>query len=411
MGNVFLKTIPFILLGASASAVEKDFPMSVNSASAGDAVSAAPASGMVTRSGKGEVTVKLVNSCFPVNLRGVANPLAPSSIVKADLVVVINGLEYSLKAEYPAYLVTQAGMTNSSVKPMDASKYSIQGGGTAAIYGNAVLLRTRIPTNVAIDDKGNVTMPLARSAYVKSYNFEQKVTDCGGGAIFGAYGYSTWNPTYNCGAFMGKDGVLTASFGGISAASDESNIEINVSFPGQTGFCGGYWSPLMVFFDNERPRFDNSSDFPLNPGGKTMWPEANSPGWFLALDRDHSGKIDQKNELFGDNDSAENGFEVLKKLDTNHDGFISKKDKDFKNLVLWQDKNGDGICQKEELIRLSDKVTKISLNYEKGVVRPLGKYAEARERAKFWYKEKGKIKKGEIVDIWLAPAETKLSQK
>lgn len=409
MGYVLL-LIPFILLGTSVWAAERDFPMSVNTASAGDSVSAAPASGMVTRAGKSEITFKIVNSCFPTNLRGVANPLAPSSIIYATLNVVVNGESYDLKAEYPAYLVTQEGMTGT-IASMNSSKYSISGGGSAAIYGNTVLLRTKIPTAVSVDDSGSVTKPPIANVYVNTYNFEQKVTNCGGGAVFGEYGYSSYTPTYNCGDYMGKDGVLTASYGGISASADNSNVEIYVSFPGQTGFCGGYWSPLMVFFDEARPRFDNRSDFPLNPGGKTMWPEAGAPGWFVATDRDQSGKIDHKDELFGDNGSVQNGFEALKKLDSNKDGFISKKDRSYKKLVLWQDKNGDGISQKDELIKLSEKVMKISLAYEKGVVRPLGKYAEARERSKFWYKEKGKIKKGDIVDIWLSPAETKLSQR
>jgi len=90
---------------------------------------------------------------------------------------------------------------------------------------------------------------------------------------------------------------------------------------------------------------------------------------------------------------------------------IDRKDKEFKNLVLWNDKNGDGKSDKEEIMKLSKKVIKISLDYKKGILQPIGSYAEARERAKFWYKENGKIKTGEIIDIWLAPAETRLSQR
>ncbi|WP_413568077.1 EF-hand domain-containing protein [Bdellovibrio sp. HCB117] len=393
-------------------AADKDFPMSVNSATSGDSVVSAPASGLVTRSGKTEVMIKVNNSCFGTNLRGVGNPLAPSSIIQASFVMVIGGKEYPITVEYPAMLVTAAGMSGGgSVAPMSADKFSIPGGGSAGIFGNSVILKTPIPTSVTIDDEGNVTEKAKGDVYLKSYAFNQEITSCGGPAVYGAYGHSSSHATYNCGDYMGKPGALSASFGGISVSSDKSNIDINVSFPGQTGFCGGYWSPLMVFWDDERPKFDAISDFPLNPFGKTMWPEAKSPGWFVALDRDKSGMIDQRNELFGDNADKVNGFEVLKQFDSNKDGFIDKKDKEFKKLVLWNDANGDGISQKEEVVKLSDKITKISLNYEKGVVRPIGRYAEARERAKFWYKEKGKEKQGDIVDIWLAPAETKLSQR
>lgn len=401
-----------LLLGSSVSwGADRDFPMAVNTNTSGDSVVSAPASGMVSRSGKADTVIKIKNSCFPTNLRGVSNPLAPSSIIEANIVINIGGKDYPLKVEYPAELVTAAGVVSPTVTPMAASKYSIPGGGSAAIYGNAVLLRTPIPTGASINSAGVVTLADKGRVYLKSYSFNQHITSCAGGPVYGAYGHSSHTPTYPCGEFMGKEGPLSASFGGISVASDKSNIEINVSFPGQTGFCGGYWSPLMVFFDDSRPRFDSTSEFPLNPTGKTMWPEANSPGWFVAVDRDGSGKIDQRNELFGDNASVENGFEVLKQFDSNKDGVIDARDKDFKKLVLWNDKNGDGVSQKEEIVPMGKKLMKISLNYKKGVVQPIGRYAEARETAKLWYKEKGRIKTGKIIDIWLAPAQTHLSQR
>ncbi|NLK66570.1 MAG: hypothetical protein GX282_03750, partial [Campylobacteraceae bacterium] len=43
---------------------------------------------------------------------------------------------------------------------------------------------------------------------------------------------------------------------------------------------------------------------------------------------------------------------------------IDKNDDKFKDLLLWQDKNEDAISQKDEIIKLSDKVTSIDLNYK-----------------------------------------------
>lgn len=60
---------------------------------------------------------------------------------------------------------------------------------------------------------------------------------------------------------------------------------------------------------------------------------------------------------------AKNGFESLKEFDSNNDGIIDEKDKEFTNLLLWQDKNG--ISETDELIKLSDKVKSINLNYTK----------------------------------------------
>ena len=65
------------------------------------------------------------------------------------------------------------------------------------------------------------------------------------------------------------------------------------------------------------------------------------------------------------NPNAKNGFESLKEFDSNNDGIIDEKDKEFTNLLLWQDKNSNGISETDELIKLSDKVKSINLNYTK----------------------------------------------
>lgn len=400
-----MKILMSVLLASSvAHAQERDFPMAVNATSAGDTAAAAPASGVVTRSGKEIVTVTLHTSCFGSNLRGAGNPLSPNSVVTGNLKFVVNGKEYPLMVKFPGDLVTKKGMKASSVAPIQAGNYNLGSGGSAALFGNTVVMRTPIETEVSVDNAGNIKVSGDQKIYLKSYQFEQEV-NCTGGKVYGSYGYSSHTPTYPCGQYMGKNGIVSASLGGLNVSSDKSAIDVYVAFPGQTGFCGGYWSPLMLFFDEARPTFNNTSTFPLNPMGKTHWPEADHAGYFLALDRDVSGSIDKKDELFGDGVTEKNGFEVLKKLDSNKDGVIDKKDKEFKNLVLWNDKNGDGISQKEELIKLSDKVDRISLKYESGNLVPIGKYAEQRERSKFFYKENGKKKEGQIVDIWLSPVD------
>ena len=59
---------------------------------------------------------------------------------------------------------------------------------------------------------------------------------------------------------------------------------------------------------------------------------------------------------------AKNGFESLKEFDSNNDDIIDEKDKEFTNLLLWQDKNSNSISETDELIKLSDKVKSINLN-------------------------------------------------
>lgn len=391
----------------------RSLPMSVNTSVSGENAVSAPASGMVTRSGNSNIVFRINNSCFPTNLRGVANPLARTSTVDAKVVVVIGGKEYTLHAKYPGMIVMAAGLTGAAAAP-NPTVTSIPAGATGAIYGNSMIFNTPFPTTVSVGSSGQIVDADKGDVYLKQADFSQEVTCTGKEPlVYGNLGWSGVIGTNCSGDFMGKSGTLTASIGGLNVSSDKTNIELNVSFPGETAFCGGYWSPLMVFFDDERPLFQNVTSFPLNPFGKTYWPEKDHTGYFVAIDRDHSGMIDKKDELFGDNGQIKNGFEVLKEFDTNLDGFIDRRDKDFDKLVLWKDKNGDGIAQADEIIKLSKKIAKISLKYNEDLVIPRGAYAEERQRSKFWYKNaKGRLQKGDIIDIWFAPfVDMKVTQK
>lgn len=411
------------------------YPMFVSSPGSGESATVAPASGTVTRSGLNAVKFKIVNSCFGTNLRAISNPLAPTSIITATIVFSISGIVYSFQARYPAEVVTMDGLQTN--KPMQASgmeknnndpnksNYRVVRGditaaglvsdvqnSTAAIMGNIVLFNSNIiPSTAAVSADGTILAAEPGAIKILSYSFDQHITTCNGGPVYGSWGHSSYTPTYNCGSFMGHEGALYANVGGLKVSSDKTMMELHVSFPGQTGFCGGYWSPLMVFFDEGRPSFSNSSDFPINKYSGTAWPEANSPGWFVAID-DGTKTITKKEQLFGEGEKFKNGFEALKVSDSNHDGFIDKKDKDFKKLLLWRDLNGDGVSQAAEVVDLSSKITKISLKYSNDKLRPLGQNAEERQTSKFWYKdEKGKLKESTISDIWLAQMKAVKSTK
>jgi hypothetical protein len=377
------------------------------------------ASGPVTKTSTGNVTVSLTNSCYATNLRAVSNPVSPNSVITATIPLNIqNGnsaaTTYKLTLKYPGAIVAAAGMTNPDGN-MDPSTYSLDpaiSGLTASIGGNMV--EAQFPgrqINVSIDQFGSETDTNNTTITLGQLSFVQKMNDCdatGGGlgntgALYGSWGWSTWIPSYPCGDHMGKDGPLTNTVQQQLVSSDSSLISLQVAFPGQVAFCGGFFSPLMLFFDDNRPSFTGESDFKLSASGKTKWVEPGAPGYFLALDRNGNGKIDGAEELFGNQDKDQNGFEALRELDSNHDGVIDAKDKMFKKLLLWNDKNGDGISQKEELEPLSKRVVKISLQY-KGVHKDYGNNAQARQVGEFWYKDKGgKLKKGVIEDIWFAP--------
>jgi hypothetical protein len=73
--------------------------------------------------------------------------------------------------------------------------------------------------------------------------------------------------------------------------------------------------------------------------------------------------VDNGRELFGTQNGASNGFEELRKLDSNGDGVINKEDRDFAALKLWKD-NGDGKTTAGELLTLAQAgIDEISLGY------------------------------------------------
>ena len=185
---------------------------------------------------------------------------------------------------------------------------------------------------------------------------------------------------------------------------------VKPQFLGALGYCGSFKSPLMLFFDEKRPQFAGMSAFPLYNTGKNdrvAWPEAGSAGYFLALDKKGNKKITKSEQLFGANDKFSNGFVKLQTLDSNKDGVIDSKDAVYKNLVLWNDKNGDGKSDKGEVYSLKDmKVESLNLNYltqgEKSIAKT--DRASSKEFSSFVFKNaNGEVKSGVVIDIWLAP--------
>lgn len=72
----------------------------------------------------------------------------------------------------------------------------------------------------------------------------------------------------------------------------------------------------------------------------------------LARDINRNGIIDDITELFGDD--LISAFFKLSLLDSNDDGIIDKNDKNFKELLIWQDKNSNGFSEADELKTLEE---------------------------------------------------------
>jgi hypothetical protein len=80
----------------------------------------------------------------------------------------------------------------------------------------------------------------------------------------------------------------------------------------------------------------------------------------LVRDVNGDGQINSGAELFGQSTAlsgggtARDGFEALADLDTDGDGWITEFDRDFSQLKVWADSNGDGITDAGEMFTLAE---------------------------------------------------------
>jgi hypothetical protein len=114
--------------------------------------------------------------------------------------------------------------------------------------------------------------------------------------------------------------------------------------------------------------FDITGDGVLE---QIAWTEAGADIAFLALDRDGDGLITSGKELFGEHavPGATNGFDALMRTADmeggSGGGTVSGDDPVFSRLLLWTDRNHNGVSEPSELKPASDLVSDIGLSYQK----------------------------------------------
>lgn len=312
----------------------------------------------------GPFIVNIHNSCFDTSLRVVGGRITTTSTISVGLRLTTGA---TLAVSYPASAATTSPSTNSVV-PL-----TVTGSGAKAwMFGN--LVRIQIPVATF---PYNPASPDPRTPQLSDYSISQT---SGSLAVTGQTAYVAVSP-------------LSAQMH-IYQAPGSYSADIDAAFPGAAAYCGGFVSPLMVFFDQNRPFFRGHSKL-LNGDQGTYWPKGKDPGYFLALDRNGDGRIDG-DELFGSEGGPSNGFEHLRELDENRDGVIDAADPLFAKLLLFRDWQGQ-----TELIKASEKLESIELNYNPNQIIPIADRAELRENATLMFIANGKRKKGQIVDVWL----------
>jgi Ca2+-binding RTX toxin-like protein len=155
------------------------------------------------------------------------------------------------------------------------------------------------------------------------------------------------------------DGLLSADAGRVAGASLISfgNFEL------------GLLSTIILDLDGDgleaRSRGKTRAAFDMNGDGVT-----DDTGWvaggdgMLVIDRDGDGTISHVSEIafLSEGDDVRNSWAGLAALDNNRDNRIDATDARFGELLVWVDRNGDGVSQADELRTLAEVgITQINL--------------------------------------------------
>lgn len=141
--------------------------------------------------------------------------------------------------------------------------------------------------------------------------------------------------------------------------------------------CAPRYCPILIATDKAQSYTLTPADrgvaFDIDGDGSVdqiAWTEPDSEVAFLAFDRDGDGRITSGRELFGDHTlpGVPNGFEALRLLNLESNGGIergsvSSDDPIYARLLLWTDRNHNGISEPSELRPARELISDIGLGY------------------------------------------------
>lgn len=333
------------------------------------------------RSQSNNYAIRFRASCFGTNLRSVSNPISPQSEITMKGNVHLDGTDYAFETKFNGAVTTKAGATGAAPTP-SINITGFSGAKSIGFADNLMLVNIHSTATSSIDPV-TAQITVAKNRFkISGIKFSQVVP-------------------VNGGAYRANNGPVSVGSLYMNQSPDGKTYDIEVAFPGENGFCGGYYSPLMVFLDEQKPAFNNIVDFNMNTGLKTYWPEKNHHGYFVALPE--KNKIKSSEQLFGESEKYNNGFEKLATHDLNHDGVIDSKDPVYHKLVLWKDGSGKGIYHPKDSLKLSAVIKSINLRFDTAIEQ-VSAGAEFRERSTITLtKQYQHHKNAYIVDVWFKP--------
>lgn len=356
------------------------------------------------------VRVNMRFACFPTNLRMVENPLAFGSGIRMTMRMSPEAGSQVVQFDIPFNIVLPEYNGSPPGNPEQPTNVSVANGSISELRRDRNVISFKLD-NVRLRPLiGGEIDRVAAPMSIEKIEAEQ-------------FTPPTLPPGY---PHTGHNGLLTTEVSK-DFSGDQCVYNINIRIPGgarpgqgpwyltreTNGFCDGFYSPLMVFEDKKRPRFTGTTDFQLmDYPTKTFWVEPGAPGHFVAIDKNKNGLIDDGTELFGDRGGFSNGFQSIAQFDLNGDWKIDSKDAIWSELLLWQDKNGDGKSSKDE-IQTAKEFGLVSLNLRyKSKVQNFGERANYRQASTFKFKRGGKVMTGDLLDIWFADYESsRLAQR
>jgi len=140
----------------------------------------------------------------------------------------------------------------------------------------------------------------------------------------------------------------------------------------------GKESPLILDMTGRGYRLTSARDgvrFDIRNEGTAIqiaWTTGDSGNALLALDRNGNGTIDNGAELFGSRTPTKSGtagptgFHALADLDSNNDYLVDRNDAAWATLLLWTDRNHDGLSAPDELQPIGDSaVAALEIDFQR----------------------------------------------